>query len=172
MAVYGTYARDLKERTRASPAASGGWRRRCWRASLAGVAGGRRWRSPTKRPAIPITGTKTPHSPIHRKQHTAHCEWRRLARSCAREQASTRRFHDNTTQSHPAAPAPRHPAGGSNPREGNQPRVNSPYPHRRRPTERREEETRRQKSPVSVIRQHPAGGSNPREGNQPRVNQI
>jgi hypothetical protein len=65
----------------------------------------------------------------------------------AREQTSTRRFHnDNTTQPHPAARTDKHPAGGSNPREGNQPRVTSPYKDRRRPTERREAETRLPKS--------------------------
>ena len=43
------------------------------------------WRSPTKRPTNFTKATKTPHSPIHRKQRTAHCERRRHARDITAE---------------------------------------------------------------------------------------
>ena len=52
-----------RRRWRASLAGVAGGRR--WRASLMGVAGGRRWLSHTKIPGNPITPTKTPHTPTH-----------------------------------------------------------------------------------------------------------
>ena len=79
--VCGTYRNDPEHRpffsgrAEASLAGVAGGRR--WRASLAGVAGGRRWRSRrrsrTKTAVISITGTKTRHTHKPRKHQTAHC---------------------------------------------------------------------------------------------------
>ena len=75
-------------------------------ASLAGVAGRRRWpaslasrrRSRTKRTESSTKPTKTFHSPVHRKQRTAHREPRRNARGDIQRVASSSRWRLHTAR--------------------------------------------------------------------------
>ena len=117
-----------------------------------------RRRSRTKKPESSIKPTKTPHSPTYRKQRTAHCEWRRLARARTDKHPPIPQ-----RQHHPATPSSENrqtPGGGIEPprRQAAPGTLNPPTPPQ---TDR--ETRRRDETPKSPVRDSttPGGGIEP-----------
>ena len=126
--------------------------------AVAGAAQAQRRRSRTKKPESSIKPTKTPHSPAYRKQRTAHCEWRRLARARTDKHPPIPQ-----RQHHPATPSSENrqtPGGGIEPprRQAAPGTLNPPTPPQ---TDR--ETRRRDETPKSPVRDSttPGGGIEP-----------
>ena len=119
-----------------------------------------RRRSRTKKPESSIKPTKTPHSPAYRKQRTAHCEWRRLARARTDKHPPIPQ-----RQHHPATPSSENrqtPGGGIEPprRQAAPGTLNPPTPT---PPQTDRETRRRDETPKSPVRDSttPGGGIEP-----------